>query len=401
MRTVRGDRKDCAPRQRRPGARPRVRLHDLLGLQPARSLGAGQAEHAQHPQRLRHLHRPRAVDRDARRDRRSAESRDPRRAERQARHERAYRRHDLRPPRAHPLPLGRDDAQARSPDHHRDAGGRLEARRRRSSERQHRGDRRDGSGGAGRTLAGRGDCGRRIGVDWRSTSHKNKMKSSRAALFVTAGLFAAFAPVSLIATVPYVLVANPAFPAAGIREFIASARADPDKYTFASSGTGATGHLVAELFNSMAGIRARHVPYKGSVPAITDLLNGNVTYAFETLAATAGHVKSGRLKAYGISSARRNDALPEVAPVHESAELPGFEVVAWIGYLAPAGTPPETRARLAAEVRKAVQAGDLRERYAALGMDPVSSSPEDLGALLKREHERYAAIVKRANIRID
>jgi tripartite-type tricarboxylate transporter receptor subunit TctC len=198
-----------------------------------------------------------------------------------------------------------------------------------------------------------------------------------------------------------VLVANPAFPAAGIREFIASVRADPDKYTFASSGTGATGHLVAELFNSMAGIRARHVPYKGSVPAITDLMNGNVTYAFDTLAATAAHVKSGRLKAYGISSARRNDALPEVAPVHESAGLPGFEVVAWIGYLAPAGTLSETRARLAAEVRKAVQAGDLRERYAALGMDPVSSSPEDLGALLKREHERYAAIVKRANIRID
>ncbi len=211
----------------------------------------------------------------------------------------------------------------------------------------------------------------------------------------------AFAPVSLIATVPYVLVANPAFPAVNIREFIANARANPDKYTFASSGTGATGHLVAELFNSMAGIRATHIPYKGSVPAITDLLNGNVTYAFETLAATAGHVKSGRLKAYGISSARRNDALPEVAPVHESADLPGFEVVAWIGYLAPAGTPAETRARLAAEVRKAVQAGDLRERYAALGMDPVSSSPEDLGALLKREHERYAAIVKRANIRID
>src|SRR6266571_4901494 len=143
----------------------------------------------------------------------------------------------------------------------------------------------------------------------------------------------------IVQKVPYVLVANPAFPAAGIREFIANARANPDKYTFASSGTGATGHLVAELFNSMAGIHATHVPYKGSIPAITDLLNGNVTYAFETLAATAGHVKSGRLKAYGISSARRNDALPEVVPVHESAELPGFEVVAWIGYLAPAGTP--------------------------------------------------------------
>jgi tripartite-type tricarboxylate transporter receptor subunit TctC len=151
----------------------------------------------------------------------------------------------------------------------------------------------------------------------------------------------------------------------------------------------------------MAGIRATHVPYKGSVPAITDLLNGNVTYAFETLASTAGHVKSGRLRAYGISSARRNDALPEVAPVHELADLAGFEVVAWIGYLAPAGTPPEMRARLAAEVRKAVQASDLRERYAALGMDPVSSSPEDLGVLLKRERQRYAAIVKKANIRID
>jgi tripartite-type tricarboxylate transporter receptor subunit TctC len=211
----------------------------------------------------------------------------------------------------------------------------------------------------------------------------------------------AFAPVSLIATVPYVLVTHPAFPAADVKGFIALVRSQPGKYSFASSGTGATGHLVGELFNSMAHLQATHVPYKGSTPAVTDLMNGNVSYSFETLAAVVGHVKSGRLKAYGLSGARRNEALPELVPIQESAGLPGFDMAAWIGYLAPAGTPRDILARLSAEVRKAMQAADLRERYLALGMDAVSTTPEELGALMQREHERYSEIVKKANIRLE
>src|SRR5947208_11923521 len=117
------------------------------------------------------------------------------------------------------------------------------------------------------------------------------------------------APISLICRNAYVLVVNPSFPAANAREFIAELRANPDKYTFSSSGTGATAHLFAELFNSMAQIQARHVPYKGSAPAITDIINGQITYTIETVAATVGHIKAGRLKTFGVSTARRTAAM--------------------------------------------------------------------------------------------
>lgn len=211
----------------------------------------------------------------------------------------------------------------------------------------------------------------------------------------------AFAPISLIAKVPYVLVTNPSFPAADVKELIAVLKANPGKYTFASSGTGATGHLVGELFNSMAQIRATHVPYKGSAAALNDVISGNVTYTFETVAAVVPLVKSGRLKAYGVSGARRNDALPDVPTVSQAGNLPGFDVAAWIGYLAPAGTPRDVLDRLSAEVGKAIRSADLRERYQTLGMDPVASTPDELAALMKSEHGRYSEIVKKANIKVE
>src|SRR5258706_4888466 len=130
------------------------------------------------------------------------------------------------------------------------------------------------------------------------------------------------APISLIAAVPFALVVNPSFPAANAKEFVALVKANPGKYTFASSGTGATAHLFAELFNSMAQIQARHVPYKGSSPALTDIMNGQVTYAVETVAATVGHIKSGRLKTFGVSTARRSNAMPDVPSLGEVANLP-------------------------------------------------------------------------------
>jgi tripartite-type tricarboxylate transporter receptor subunit TctC len=211
----------------------------------------------------------------------------------------------------------------------------------------------------------------------------------------------AFAPVSLIATVPYILVTHPAFPANNTRELIALVKASPGKYSFSSSGTGATGHLVGELFNTTAQLQALHIPYKGATPSLTDIMNGNVGYTFETLAAVVGPIKSGRLKALATSGARRSAALPDVPTVAESADMPDFSMAAWIGYLMPAGTAPEVLAKLSAEVQKAMQAPDLRERYLALGMDPVSNTPEELGALMARERERYAAIIKRANIKLE
>jgi tripartite-type tricarboxylate transporter receptor subunit TctC len=209
------------------------------------------------------------------------------------------------------------------------------------------------------------------------------------------------APVSLVARVPFALVTHPSFPAANAKEFVALVRASPDKYTFSSSGTGATAHLFTELFNSMAGLKARHVPYKGTVPAITDIMNGQIAYTIETVAATGAHVKAGRLKAYGVSTARRTSALPDLPPLAEAADIPGYDAAAWIGYAAPPGTPREIVARLSAEIQKAITAADLKERYLQLGLDTVATTPEEMAEFMRREQDRYAAIVREANIKIE
>jgi tripartite-type tricarboxylate transporter receptor subunit TctC len=209
------------------------------------------------------------------------------------------------------------------------------------------------------------------------------------------------APVSLIAMAPFALVTHPSFPANNAREFVALVRANPDKYTFSSSGTGATAHLVSELFNSMAQLKARHVPYKGSAPAIADLIGGQISYTIETVASLSGHIKAGRLKVLGVTSAKRTAGLPDVPPLAEAAGIPGYDIGAWIGYAAPPGTPAEIRNRLAAEIQKAMQSADLRERYLALGMDPASSTPEDMAAFLRREQERYGGIIRNANIKVE
>jgi tripartite-type tricarboxylate transporter receptor subunit TctC len=209
-----------------------------------------------------------------------------------------------------------------------------------------------------------------------------------------------FAPVSVIAAVPFALVVHPAFPAANAKEFVAMARANPGKFTFSSSGTGATAHLFTELFNSVAQIQARHVPYKGSAPALTDIINGQITYTIETVAATAGHVKSGRLKTYGVSTARRASAMPDAPPLGEAAELP-YDAASWIGYAAPAGTPREILLRLSSEIQKALQSDEMKERYAVLGMDPVSNTPDEMATFLRRELERYATIIRNANIKVE
>jgi tripartite-type tricarboxylate transporter receptor subunit TctC len=209
------------------------------------------------------------------------------------------------------------------------------------------------------------------------------------------------APVSLIAMAPFALVTHPSFPANNAREFVALVRANPDKYTFSSSGTGATAHLVSELFNSMAQLKARHVPYKGSAPAIADLIGGQISYTLETVASLTGHIKSGRLKVLGVTSAKRTAGLPDVPPLAEAAGIPGYDIGAWIGFAAPPGTPLEIRNRLAAEIQKAMQTPDLKERYLALGMDPASMTPDEMGGFLHKEQARYGAIIKNANIKVE
>jgi tripartite-type tricarboxylate transporter receptor subunit TctC len=208
------------------------------------------------------------------------------------------------------------------------------------------------------------------------------------------------APVSLICATPFALVANPSFPAKDAKDFVAMVKANPGKYTFASSGTGATAHLFAELFLSMAGLQARHVPYKGSAPALTDVMNGNVDFAMETVAATQGHIKSGKLKAYGVSTARRTGAMPELPPLAELA-VPGYDAAAWIGYAAPAGTPREALARLSSEMQKLLATDELKARLVSLGLDAVSSTPDEMAAFMKREQERYGSIIKAQNIKVE
>jgi tripartite-type tricarboxylate transporter receptor subunit TctC len=210
-----------------------------------------------------------------------------------------------------------------------------------------------------------------------------------------------FAPVSLIALAPFALVTNPNFPAKDAKEFVVLVRANPDKYAFASSGTGATAHLVTELFNSMAQLKARHVPYKGSAPALTDIMNGQVDYTIETVASVVNYVKSGRLKTYGVSFARPATGMPGVPTLAEAANLPGYDIGAWIGYSAPAGTPREVLARLSGEIQKAMQASDLKERYLALGLEAAAMTPDEMGAFLRKEQERYGSIIKGANIKLE
>jgi tripartite-type tricarboxylate transporter receptor subunit TctC len=207
-------------------------------------------------------------------------------------------------------------------------------------------------------------------------------------------------PVSLIAAVPFALVVHPSFPAADAREFVALVKANPGKYTFASSGTAATAHLFGELFNSVAGIQARHVPYKGSAPALTDVMNGQVSYAIETVAATVGHVKSARLKTYGVTTLRRSGALPEVPSLAEATGL-SYEAAAWVGYAAPPGTPREVVLRLSSEIRKIMSSDELKERFVALGMDTASSTPDEMAAFMRREQERYGTIIRNANIKAE
>lgn len=209
------------------------------------------------------------------------------------------------------------------------------------------------------------------------------------------------APVSLTALAPFALVSAPSFQPNTARELVALVKANPDKYTFSSSGTGATAHMFSELFHSMAQIKARHIPYKGSAPALTDVMNGQVNYTIETVASVVGFVKGGKLKAFGVTTAKRSSALPDVPTLEEAANLPGYDAAAWIGYAAPAGTPRDILVRIAAEIQKASQLPDVKERYLALGMETAANTPDELGALMKREQDRYGQIVKAANIKIE
>lgn len=208
-------------------------------------------------------------------------------------------------------------------------------------------------------------------------------------------------PISVVALNPFALVTYPTFAAANARDFVAKLKGEPGKYTFSSSGTGATAHLITEYFNSMAEVQTRHIPYKGSVPALTDLMGGQVDYTFETIPSVIAHIKSGRLKTYGVSSVKRSSAMPDVPTIAEAAGLAGFDIGSWMGYMAPAGLPREIADKLASEIAKAVASNEVRDRYLVLGMEQISQTPQEMAAMLRREQDRFAGVIKRSNIKLD
>ena len=210
------------------------------------------------------------------------------------------------------------------------------------------------------------------------------------------------APVAVSCTNSFALVTRPDFPASNAKEFVALLKASPEKYTFSSSGTGATAHLIIELFNHMAGIKARHVPFKGSAEGLTNVMNGQIDYTLETAASVSSHVRAGRLKLLGLSAASGSSAFPDAPSLAKAADIPGYDIGAWIGIAASPGTPKEITQRLAAEIGKAVQTKEVRERMQNLGLEPAPPmTPDEMAVFLRKEQQRYGDIIRTANIKIE
>jgi tripartite-type tricarboxylate transporter receptor subunit TctC len=202
-----------------------------------------------------------------------------------------------------------------------------------------------------------------------------------------------FAPVALVASGPYVVVVNPQLQVSSVSELVALAKAQPGKIDFASSGNGSAQHLVGALFNSMAGIELNHVPYKGSGPAMQDLVSGQVKVSFAGIPNVMTHVRSGRLRALAVTTPKRSPDLPDVPTVAE-AGVPGYEATLWLNLAAPAGTPPEIVQRLYVEVGKVLQDPDVLQGFRAAGVEASLLDPAALGAFMRSEHEKWGKVVR-------
>ena len=202
-----------------------------------------------------------------------------------------------------------------------------------------------------------------------------------------------FAPVSLIGTVPNALVVHPSVPVKSMQEFITYAKANPGKINYGSSGVGSPPHLSMELLRSITGINLVHVPYKGAGPALADLLGGQVQAMCTSLAGLINFVKSGRVRALGVTTAKRNPQLPDVPTIVESG-VPGYEVTIWYAVFAPVATPKAIVDKLNAEMVKALNSSEMKERMALQGMDPAPSTPAELTAFVKAESAKWAKVAK-------
>jgi tripartite-type tricarboxylate transporter receptor subunit TctC len=210
-----------------------------------------------------------------------------------------------------------------------------------------------------------------------------------------------FAPVAYAAGVPNLMVVNPKnVKASSVQEFIAEAKASQRKFNMASSGNGTSIHLSGELFKQITGVEMPHVPYRGSGPAINDLIGGQVDVMFDNLPSSIEHAKAGTLRPLAVTSAQRSPALPDVPTLAESG-LPGFEATSWFALFAPKGTPAEITSKLNQEVRKALDTPELRKRFANLGGEIKPMSPDELMAYVRSEHEKWAKVVKTSGAKLE
>jgi tripartite-type tricarboxylate transporter receptor subunit TctC len=207
-----------------------------------------------------------------------------------------------------------------------------------------------------------------------------------------------FSAVALAGTSPLVLLVNPAVPAHSVAELIALAKAKPGALNFASGGVGTTPHMAGELFRLTAGINVVHVAYRGEAPAINDLLGGQIPMMFANLSAVIGNMQAGRLRAIAVASAKRSPSAPDIPTLAESG-LPGFEVETWFGIVAPAGTPRDIRARLNAQLQRALAQADTRQRLAALGMTAGGGSAEAFEGYIKSEIAKWTKVIRDADIK--
>ena len=206
-------------------------------------------------------------------------------------------------------------------------------------------------------------------------------------------IFRDFEPVSLVTVTPYALVAHPTVEANNMQQLIAWLKTRPAPESYASAGNGTPAHLAAVLFGSMAGVKLNHVPYKGAAPGLTAVLAGEVKLMFSEISVSAPHIRAGRIKAYAVSGLSRSPLMPELVTVSE-AGLPGYETTVWQALMAPPGTPREIVQRLNSEMAKILTMPDTREKFTALGAVVTPSSPAELTAIMKRDQEKWARLIK-------
>jgi tripartite-type tricarboxylate transporter receptor subunit TctC len=214
-----------------------------------------------------------------------------------------------------------------------------------------------------------------------------------------------FTPITLVAELPNVLILNLDFAKRNninsVNDLIAYARANPGKVNMASSGNGTSIHMAGELFKSMTKTYMVHLPYRGSPPAITDLMAGNVDIMFDNLPSAINYIKAGRLKALAVTSAKRSPAFPDLPTIAEAAKLPGYEATSWFGIVAPANLPPEILKQTSATLMKAINSASVREKYLAMGAEPVGNTPAQFATFIKNEIAKWTKVVKDSGAKVD